>query len=61
MKNERVDVPCSAADDAKDQSISSADQKGNVIEAQPTIDFGIASGVGHAEGDGPIIKWIETK
>jgi hypothetical protein len=60
MKNEKVDVPCSAADDKKDQSISSADQKGFVIEAQPTVDFGITS-AGHAEGDGPIIKWIETK
>jgi hypothetical protein len=60
MKNEKVDVPCSAADDSKDQSISSADQKGNVISAQPVVDAGDCK-PGFWTGDGPIIKWIETK
>jgi hypothetical protein len=61
MKNKNIEVPTSAADDNKNQSISSADQKGNVIEAQPVADAGIDSGVGHFEGLGCDIRFVKEK
>jgi hypothetical protein len=56
MKNQ-IDVPTSATDDKKNQSISAADQKGNVICAQPVVDSGANCGVGSWSGDGQDVKF----
>jgi hypothetical protein len=60
MEDKKCEVPSSATDDKKNQSISSADQKGNVISAQPTVD-GPSSGTGRWVGNGPSLKFIESK
>jgi hypothetical protein len=57
MTNKKIDVPTSAADDNQNQSISSADQKGSVISAQPVVDSGADCGVGSWSGDGPDVKF----
>ena len=59
MTNKKIDVPTSAADDNKNQSISSADQKGCVISAQPVVDGGLDSKPGVWLGDGAKIVRIE--
>jgi hypothetical protein len=60
MTNKKIDVPTSAADDNKNQSISSADQKGCVISAQPVVDAGLCK-PGFWIGDGLDIKHNEVE
>jgi hypothetical protein len=60
LTNKKIDVPTSAADDNKNQSISSADQKGCVISAQPVVDAGLCK-PGFWIGDGLDIKHNEVE
>jgi hypothetical protein len=55
----KINVPSSAANDKKNQSISSADQKGSIVEAHPTVDGGFRSKPGYWVGNGLDIKRIE--
>jgi hypothetical protein len=61
MTDQKVDVPTSAAEDNKNQSISSANQKGNVISAQPVVDAGIDAKPGFWTGNGLEIVHTEVE